>query len=55
VVSVSSTKEGFYEAPRVQGDYRICTASGRCTDVSVGIDELVRLDSEMSVGPGWSR
>ncbi len=55
VASVTSNKDGFYEAALVPGDYRICTTFGRCTDFSVGIDELVRLDYEMSVGPGWSR
>lgn len=55
VVSVTSNEDGFYEASLVMGDYRICTTFGRCTDFSVGVNEVVRLDYEMSVGPGWSR
>lgn len=55
VASVTSSKDGFYESALALGDYRICTAFGRCTDFSVGTDEAVRLDYELSVGPGWSR
>lgn len=55
VASVTSDKDGFYEAALALGEYRICTTFGRCTDFSVGTDELVRRDYEMSVGPGWSR
>ncbi|QDE67004.1 hypothetical protein BHS09_08255 [Myxococcus xanthus] len=55
VASVTSNEDGFYEVALALGDYRICTTFGRCTDFSVGNNEVVRLDYEMSVGPGWSR
>ncbi|QDE95871.1 hypothetical protein BHS05_08275 [Myxococcus xanthus] len=55
VASVTSNEDGFYEVALALGDYRICTTFGRCTDFSVGVNEVVRLDYEMSVGPGWSR
>ncbi|WIG95626.1 hypothetical protein KGD87_34975 [Myxococcus sp. SDU36] len=55
VASVTSNEDGFYEVALVLGDYRICTTFGRCTDFSVGSNEVVRLNYEMSVGLGWSR
>ncbi|MFP2956296.1 hypothetical protein ACLEPN_00300 [Myxococcus sp. 1LA] len=55
VASVKSDGDGFYEVALEPGDYRICTTFERCTDFSVGSSERVRLDYEMSVGPGWSR
>ncbi|WP_255207681.1 MULTISPECIES: carboxypeptidase regulatory-like domain-containing protein [unclassified Myxococcus] len=55
VASVTSNEDGFFEAELALGDYRICTTFERCTDFSVGSNEVVRLDYEMSLGPGWSR
>ncbi|AKQ68405.1 hypothetical protein A176_005317 [Myxococcus hansupus] len=52
--SVTSTREGFYEVALEPGRYRICTTFERCTEFVVEEGQLVRLDYEFSVGPGWS-
>ncbi|MBZ4399362.1 hypothetical protein OWM54_01795 [Myxococcus sp. MISCRS1] len=55
VTSVKSDGDGFYEAELASGDYVICTSFERCTDFSVESGQAVRLDYEMSVGPGWKK
>lgn len=54
VASVRSSREGFYEVALEPGSYRICTTFERCRDFTVEEGQLVRLDYEFSVGPGWS-
>ncbi|GHG70631.1 hypothetical protein [Comamonas sp. JC664] len=54
VGTVTSSREGFYEVALEPGGYRICTTFERCTDFTVEAGQLVRLDYESSVGPGWS-
>ncbi|GEN10046.1 hypothetical protein MFU01_50830 [Myxococcus fulvus] len=55
VVSVKSNDDGFYEVELASGDYVICTSFERCTDFRVEPEQTVRLDYEMSVGPGWKK
>lgn len=55
VASVKSDDDGFYEVELASGDYVICTSFERCTDFQVEPGQTVRLDYEMSVGPGWKK
>lgn len=48
-----SDERGFYELALEPGEYWICTAFGRCIQLTLGT-ELLRLDYEFGVGPGWS-
>lgn len=48
-----SNERGFYELGLEPGVYWICTTFGRCVELDLGT-ELLRLDYEFGVGPGWS-
>lgn len=53
LISTSSNSVGFYEIPLQVSTYCICTDSGRCAGVNLEDKSLIRIDYEMSVGPGW--
>ncbi len=54
LVSIKSNGEGLYEEELESGEYCICTSFRRCAPVVIHENELLRLDYESSVGPGWS-
>ncbi len=52
--STSTDARGFYQLELPAGAYVVCTSFGRCVLISLADGELVRLDYEFGVGPGWS-
>jgi hypothetical protein len=53
--TVSDDSLGFYEISLPKGDHVVCTSFQRCVLVTVFDGQRLRLDYEISVGPGWSR
>ena len=51
--SATTASMGFYEIALPAGEHVVCTASRRCVTATVPQGGLVRLDCELSVGPGW--
>jgi hypothetical protein len=45
---------GFFEIELAAGDYWICTRFRRCVELVVPESGSVRMDYELSLGPGWS-
>ncbi len=54
LATATSGDRGFWELGLDAGDYVVCTAFQRCVAVTLASGELLRLDYELSVGPGWS-
>ncbi|MDO6526629.1 hypothetical protein [Motilimonas sp. 1_MG-2023] len=54
LVSIQSDEKGFYEHELETGEYCICTRFRRCAPIVIHENEMLRLDYELSTGPGWS-
>ncbi len=53
IAHTASAGRGFYQLEIEPADYVVCSAFRRCVRITVG-DQPLRLDYEISVGPGWS-
>lgn len=53
VLEIRSIENGFFEIDLAAGNYYVCTTFKRCVVVEQREGELLRLDYEFSVGPGW--
>lgn len=53
-VTITSDDKGFFQLGTEPGDFEICTEFDRCIEFTVAANAKIRLDYEMSAGPGWS-